>query len=162
MNLKILCMEDCEQARQWRNIDLSMNRTPYCLTKEQPVGGGLFRGQPGGCRSTIIIRASKFVSSTFPAIPALRRADVLPPVDTIKGVQWSSAPGAGTAAKVDPPSAQRALMAGARGCDLDRATEGNVHRYPSRSARCITSARMSMTSPRFSAVSIAASARAKA
>ena len=34
MNLKALSYADCEQARIWRNDNLSMNRTPYLLTQE--------------------------------------------------------------------------------------------------------------------------------
>jgi hypothetical protein len=34
MKLKALSLSDCEQAREWRNSDLSMNRTPFLLTPE--------------------------------------------------------------------------------------------------------------------------------
>lgn len=35
MQLKVLSYNDVEQARVWRNDNMSMNRTPYLLTQEQ-------------------------------------------------------------------------------------------------------------------------------
>jgi len=34
MQLRVLSYQDCEQARIWRNDNMSMNRTPYLLTPE--------------------------------------------------------------------------------------------------------------------------------